>query len=409
MHIDNQYLGSGSQRVEKVLISVLDWSKQQSYRGFNKHDGLNSRVLSALLGWSKWSRLIAIQSVMRAPINLRPIFLVPKSYNPKGLSLFSRAHIDRYVTSGNVQHLQESEYILKLLRQLISPGNWSGNCWGYHYPWQDLGFYAKTNTPNAVVTCFVCEAFLHAYRVNKKTEYLEIVESAIRFLLNDLPILKNENDELCLAYMPLPMTMRVLDVSILIGAVIAQYEQFTGSKTYLDSARRLVSYVVHRQTEYGAWHYTDPPGDSPICHDNYHTGFILDALQRYMVATDDASYKLQYDRGLEFYAECLFNSDGSPRWMSDRDYPHDIHGAAQGILTFSRHQNHHGKLLTSIIDWALTNMYDSEGRFYYQKTKRYTKRFTLLRWCNGWMALALATYLRTLSEAEPIKHAMDIS
>ena len=39
-------------------------------------------------------------------------------------------------------------------------------------------------------------------------------------------------------------------------------------------------------------------------------------------------------------------------------------------------------------------MYDPAGYFYYQKTILYTKRFCLLRWCNAWMARALAAVLR---------------
>jgi hypothetical protein len=37
--------------------------------------------------------------------------------------------------------------------------------------------------------------------------------------------------------------------------------------------------------------------------------------------------------------------------------------------------------------------YDLEGRFYYQQTRFYTKKFTFLRWCNAWMCRALASHL----------------
>ena len=76
--------------------------------------------------------------------------------------------------------------------------------------------------------------------------------------------------------------------------------------------------------------------------------------------------------------------------MHDVDFPHDNHGAAQGILTFSRHEKEYPGLADKIGQWTLDNMYHPKGRFYYQQTKHYTKRFTLLRWCNGWMARALS-------------------
>jgi hypothetical protein len=382
-----------SDQLEEVLEQLYAWSRQQGYRGYNKHDGLNSPLLNLFFGWGKWPRMIAIQGVMRFPLNLRPLILTPKVYNPKGLALFSRGLLDRFRHSGEIRHLQEAEELLTILDSIRSPGDWSGDCWGYHYPWRDPGFLAPSNTPNAVVTAFVCEAFLDAFRLTEKPEYLGRVRSALDFFSHDLTILKDTDEELCIAYMPLPMTMRVMDVSILIGSVMAQYGALAGDSTFDDTAIRLVRYVVNRQTDYAAWFYTDPPGDSHIRHDNYHTGFILDALWNYMEATGDNQWRRQYERGLGFYAEKLFNADGSPRWMSDQDYPHDIHGAAQGIITFSRHRNDYPDLPERIIDWSHRNMYHSEGRYSYQQGRYWRRSFTLLRWCNGWMARALGCYL----------------
>ena len=272
-----------------------------------------------------------------------------------------------------------------------------GVAWGYQYPWQDLGFFAPRGTPNAVVTAFVCGALLAAHRRLQDPALLSRVEAAIPFFTHDLQRLKDEPDELCLSYMPLPMTMRVLDVSILIAAVLAQFAQQANQPQWIKTAQRLARYVVNRQTDYHAWFYTDPPGDSPIRHDNYHTGFILDALARYMQATGDFQWQTQYANGLAFYAEQLFERNGAPRWMSDRQYPYDIHGAAQGILTFSRHLDTYGDLARNIARWSLDEMYNAQGRFYYQKTRLYTKKFTQLRWCNAWMVRGLAALAHRMS------------
>lgn len=382
-------------RVAAVLDQVYAWSRDQGWRGYNKHDGLNSPILRALLGWGKWPRVLAIQGVTRFPVNLRPLLLVPKTYNPKGLALFARGLLDHHRVDGDPDHLDQARELLGLLEGLRAPGAWSGDCWGYQYPWQDLGFFAPAGTPNAVVTSFVCQAYLDAYEATGEAWYLDTVGRSAQFFLRDLRVLKDEAEELCLSYMPLPMAMRVLDVSILIGAVLARHARLSGDGGALETARRLTAYVVHRQTPYAAWFYTDPPGDSPIRHDNYHTGFILDALAGYMDATGDRAWQPVHDAGLAYYREHLFGADGAPRWMNDRDYPHDIHGAAQGILTFARCGDL--DMAWRIAGWALGRMYDPEGRFYYQETRRYRKRFTLLRWCNAWMARALAHLLRVAS------------
>ncbi|MBU0482277.1 MAG: hypothetical protein KKG47_14375 [Proteobacteria bacterium] len=382
--------------VNQVLDRVYLWSKNQGFIGYNKHDGLNSSLLNLLLGWAKWPRIIAIQTVMRAPVNIRPLLGVAKTINPKGIALFTLGLLDRFKHSRDETYLHEAEQALSLLMRIQSPSTeWSGTSWGYPYPWQDLGFFAPPHTPNAVVTSFVCEALLEAYRVTGNPDYLSTVRSSINFFLNDLTVILDTPDVLCLGYMPLPMTMKVMDVSILVGAVLSQYTELSKEAPLLDKARRLVGFVVSKQTDYGAWYYTDPPGDSLIGHDNYHTGFILDALWRYMESSDDWNWKKNYETGLKFYAEQLFNMDGSPRWMSDKNFPHDIHGSAQGLITFSQATANgydYRELLEKILTWALENMYDASGRFYYQKKSSYTKKFTLLRWCNAWMFRGLSSY-----------------
>jgi hypothetical protein len=384
-------------RVNNVLDAVLDYSEAQNWQGFDKHDALNSPILEVVCGWNRITRLLAVQAVMRSPVNLRPMLLTARTYNPKGLALFIRGLLDRYSLDGNDQHLVRVRTLIRQLDDMAVTTPSGGRAWGYQYPWQDLGFFAPRGTPNAVVTAFVCEAFLAAHRQWGEPEFLSRVEAAIPFFLGDLQRLKDEPEELCLSYMPLPMSMRVMDVSILIASVLAQFARQANQPQWLEPARRLVCYVVRRQTDYHAWFYTDPPGDSPIRHDNYHTGFILDALSNYMDATGEREWQPQYDAGLAFYAEHLFEPSGAPRWMSDREYPYDIHGAAQGILTFSRHMNTHGELALRIADWSLNEMYSQEGRFYHQRTRWYTKKFTQLRWCNAWMVRALAAFAKGIS------------
>jgi hypothetical protein len=377
---------------EQVLDRVLQWSRARDYRGYNKHDGLNSPVLACLLGWGRWPRLIAIQGVMRAPVNPRALLLTPRTLNPKGLALFAQSWLTRHRFNPEPAGLEAALELLSVLHGLRRVTA-SGSGWGYPYPWQDPAFHAPRHTPNAVVTCFVCEAYMDAFEITKRAELLDPVTQAVAFLTRDLTVLKQTPDELCLSYMPMPMSMRVMDVSILIGAVLARYGTLTGTSEYTPQARRLVNYVVHRQTEYGAWYYTDPPADSLITHDNYHTGFILDALWRCMEYMREDSWREVYRQGLRFYRDRLFTPEGAPRWMHDRDFPHDVHGAAQGVITFARHQDEEPGFARRVLDWTLANLYEPEGRFGYQVTRWYRKRFTLMRWCNAWMCRALSQYI----------------
>ncbi len=83
--------------------------------------------------------------------------------------------------------------------------------------------------------------------------------------------------------------------------------------------------------------------------------------------------------------------------MSDQHYPIDIHGCAQGIITFSLQQRRFGSgevMATRILDWTLANMWDPRsGWFYYQKRRGFRTKIRELRWCQAWMSWALASYL----------------
>lgn len=389
-----------TKHIELALRKTLAWSKAEKYLEYTKHDALNSPYVNFLFGFSRPTRILATQVVMRSPIDIRRLIGVRKSANPKGLALLVMALLDNFERDGDGHDLAEAEILLDELLRLRSTGNWHGDCWGYQYPWQDLGFYATSGTPNAVVTAFVCEAFLRAFQITQKERYLDVVVSASRFFLTDLVVLKSTDREQCLAYMPLPMKMRVMDVSVLIASVLAAVHRQRPDLQLGARAHRLCQYVVNQQSEEGAWYYTDPPEDSPVKIDNYHTGFIVDAILRTGRNLGTTEWDRNQALGVDFYASRLFNSDGSPKWRSDVDFPHDIHGAAQGILTFSEpvNRNRYPDLAAKIMNWALSNMYDETGRFYYQQWRHYTNRNTYLRWCNAWMCRALAFNLRTSPE-----------
>jgi hypothetical protein len=189
-----------------------------------------------------------------------------------------------------------------------------------------------------------------------------------------------------------------MDVSALAGACAARLALIDGSDAMMQEAARLVRYVVSKRTEYDAWYYADPPEASHITHDNYHTGFILDAILDYENASGSDEFAVAYDRGLRYYHQNLFEPDGAPRFMNNRRYPYDIHGCAQGIITFARSGNRGGlaglEMSGKVLQWTLRHMYDSKtGWFYYQKKRLFTTRIRLLRWCQAWMCHALGVYL----------------
>lgn len=379
-----------------VLDRVLQTARSDNYKGYSKHDGLNSPVLERLARGSRLRRLGAIQVVTRSPVDIRPLVGVRKARNAKGLSLFARALLARHRMTGSADDAREAGELLDWLVE--NPAKFDGLCWGYPYPWQDVGFFAPRDFPNRVVTSFVGQAMLDGYETLHDERYLDAARRAVWFLLEAPKTLFEDDNRRCLSYVPDPsINWIVMDVSALTGALAARLGAITGDRDLIREGGRLVRYVVSKQTGYGAWFYADPPSASHITHDNYHTGFILDAILQYGLSAGSDEFEHAYHHGIEFYERRLFEPSGAARFMTDRRYPIDIHGCAQGIITFSLQQRHLGTgavTATRVLGWTLGHMWDPKtGWFYYQKRRGYRTRIRELRWCQGWMSWALASYL----------------
>jgi hypothetical protein len=382
-----------------ILSSVLDQVKKQDYSGWEKFDALNSRFLLFVSLKSAWLRFLYIQGVKEMPFNIRPLFGVKKTRNQKGMALFARANLFLFETSGNKVYLEEAEKLLVWLLENPSPGQ-KNFCWGYSFLWQDIPpFCQKIDEPNIVVTCFVGESLVHAYKLTQKKQYLDALISIADFITKDLPVMSETESERAVSYILTEVNYTVLNVQVMSASLLAKIEKLTGNSALAVIAKKQVNYLMGKQTDYGAWYYTWPHTKSYIRHDNYHTGGILDNLLEYIETTGNKDLFEKYKQGLEYYRQHLFEEDGAPRWMNDSKFPHDVHGAAQGIISFTKASKYFPEYLhwaESIADWTIKNMYrEKRHDFIYRKGRFYKWNYSLIRWCNGWMCRALAEYYFT--------------
>lgn len=389
-------------RLLEVQDRTLDTGRHLDWSGYSKHDALNAPWLETLAGSSRLRRIALIQLVMRSPLHVRPWLGVRRARNAKGVALFARALLARHRLLENPRSAEEGAALLDWLLESAS-SDFDGLSWGYPYPWQDVGFFAPRGFPNRVVTSFVVQALLDGYETLDRPRFLDAAREGVRFLLNAPRTLYQDSDHRCLSYVPSSdVNWIVMDVSALVGAAVSRYAAIGADPPLMSEAGRLIRYVASKQTDQGAWYYADPPSASHIGHDNYHTGFILDSILRYQQASGSDEFSTVYERGIEFYRRRLFTPDGAPRFMSDRRYPFDIHGAAQGVISFSLAQKalgHGGVTAARILTWMLEHLWDPEtGWFYYQKRRLYRTRVRLLRWCQAWPAHALGVYLESVEE-----------
>ncbi len=399
--------------MNQLLISFQKlrlYCESEQFKGWDPYDGLNSRVLRALLPLkhSAFLRLCVIQGFKRCPINLRPLLRVPKGYNAKGIGLFLQGYCNLYhAVEKNAELERDLGSLLELklriceladlLISLRSKGNYSGACWGYNFDWQaQFLFLFPKFTPTVVATNFCATALMEAYEVTNEKPYLDIALSAAEFVMNDLHRADYSGGFL-FSYSSLPGNDTVFNASLLGSKLLSYCYHYTGEESYREAARQSVIACCNGQAEDGSWVYGMLPGGQ-AWKDSFHTGYNLDGLIAYEEQTGDKSFHDNIERGFRFYIEHFFEADGCPKYYHEKKYPIDIHCPGQLFVTLARlhkFEEYHD-LAERVLNWTIENMQNEKGYFYYQLKQGKSSRISYMRWSNAFMFNALSYYILSI-------------
>lgn len=372
------------------LERLTAYVESQDYAGWDPYDGLNSRVFQTLWPANRIPvvRLAWIQWFKRSRVNLRRLLRVPEGTNPKAIALFVSGYCSRYRADGQLRDLETAIVLADRLLTLTSPG-FDDACWGYNFDWQSLSDFKPAYLPTGVVTSFAGYALLDLYEISGETRFLEAAVSASRFMMRHLNRTVDETGDVCFSYSPQDRST-VYNASLLVSKLLARVYSITGTPETARLARSSVSYCSRRQTADGAWIYGTEGHHRWV--DSFHTGFNLESIGEYQKHTGDSSFAAVLERGLQFYLETFFTADGVARYYRDATYPIDIHCIAQLISTMTSLQRveTHASLLSAVLAWALENMQDPSGYFYYQHGTTKTNTIPYMRWSQAWMFHSLS-------------------
>lgn len=376
------------------LFRLFDYCKSQDWIGYDPYDGLNSEVFHFLPAFKniKIFRLLFSQMNKKSVFNFRPLIGIRKGRNPKGTGLFLSGMLHLYKRGNRKEYLSYINSFLEWLKKDICPG-YSGYCWGYNFDWQSRAFFLPKGTPTVVNTSFIGRAFLEGYEVLREEELLEIARSACNFILKDLKRLET-NGSICFSYSPRDRYF-VHNATALASSLLAMTFDKTREEDLVKVAKKSIQYVIDHQTNDGAWVYGEDPIAQKTGTDNFHTGFILESLKIYTESTNDDEYKGNIKNGLDFYQNCFFLDDGTPKYFPHKIFPIDIHSASQAAITLIQLRDYGAdmNLCRKVISWMIDNLQDSKGYFYYQKGRFFTNKIPYMRWAQAWAFRALSSYL----------------
>ena len=381
----------------KRFRNLLNYIKHNECIGYDPYDALNSRFLGKIP--SKFIKLGSTQMFVYSPINLRLVFGIKRNYNSKGLGLVLQAICNAFKI-GIIKKNEFNKLFSNIADKLIelSSKGYSGYCWGFNFPWQDITRFSRSYLPTIVNTSFIGNAFLDLYEITRNEKYLKIVKSAKNFILNDLNLFENDKG-ICFSYTPIDHNV-VHNASLLGASLLARLSLITDNHEDMEIIKKVLNFSLSYQRENGLWPYSlDKKTGNERMQIDFHQGFILDSLMDIVKYTGLNNRKLEIalKKGLLFYHNEQFEG-GRSRWRWPRRWPVDIHHQAQGILTFCKAYEYfkEKKYLDKaekIMDYTLENMYDERGFFYYQKWPFFTNKISYMRWSQAWMLLALSKFL----------------
>ena len=381
--------------MEKIISlnsDLLNKLREEDFNGYDPFDFLNSKIFQLTpFKYSKWFRLAWIQLGKHLPLNLRPLLLVPKKRNPKGIGLIISGLIQDYNRTNDTQYLNEARSLAEwLLTQRCDHSKWTYSCWGYHFDWQARSFYVPAGKPNIITTYYVARALYDLGKIVHEEKFIAAAIDSAKFI--SLHLYQEQEEDCFFRYIPGENTL-VHNANLLGSAWCAFVGKELNDAKMIDQSLKATRSSVKAQTKEGAWLY-----GSNIFHnfvDGFHTGYNLEALCFIKDSLKTSEFDKNIEIGYHHYLNSFFEKDGTVKYYNHSLYPIDMHSFAQAIFTLLKVGNKHSELslCDMVVKRAVELMYlPNKNRFSYQKRKWFTNKINYMRWTQAWAYYSFAYY-----------------
>lgn len=278
--------------------------------------------------------------------------------------------------------------LFALIKQTRSPLARNAG-WGLPFFWGGSDKHPP-HWPTAITTTIVLEALLDARHLLASTEVLGLVESGIRFLLEECGVVELPEGD-CILYGP-GDTRLILNQSAAAAGLIARAGALLGRDDLVAQAGRAALLVAHHQNKNGSWYFAPAHAGHPVdtIIDSRHTGYIIEGLSSVEAVLPQTEVAAAIERGWAYNVEHLVDA-GKPRWSPAATWPIDAHDVAQSILTALAHGDQ--DLAAAHVGFALDRFYIGGGVFRYKAFENGNGNDAVfIRWTQAPMYKALRRY-----------------
>ncbi len=389
----------GAPDIRHAYELLFEWIHQQNYRGYDPYDGLLSQW--KILHSNRLTRLGLVYLNKFSPINLRPVLAIRPMVDNQAIGLLVQAALRA--------EPKRTPVAWKVLVDEIKSASLFSvegyHCWnGHPFPVQMRHYYRGTSVPEVIGTEACTDALILLFRRDPSATWIPDMLKSIRgFLLERLftryrsashfRYSSSTSPHLCTYNASVIAARLVLDINAVLDETVGMHE-----------VEEAFDFTISKQKTDGRWLYRiNLDTGSEKDQVDFHQGFVLDAILRYVEVTGDPRAEEAYWRGLEFYDQQQFTTDGRSFHRVPRKWPTNIHYQAQGIVTFvnaARVDEWRLERAIQIARWTIKEMQNPRGYFEHLRFKHWRNRIPYMRWGNATMARALAELLAKTESAD---------
>ena len=305
-----------------VLEELLEYSKNNNFRGYDPYDFMNSRSCIILKKYPI-TRLIMTQSFKISPVNMRFFFKTSKSSGPKELSLFLSTYSKLYHITKEKRYFILATYLIRKIMEQRLPSSY---LWGSAYDCHIGG-----------ILSFVGLSLIDYYKANSLIPLKKVIEKIRNNIFDKLLSPDKSYFHYSTRHSKVVLNQNSLVLRFLfMSDTVSPMNNFEFNLCQ----KILEDLLFSNQHKEGYWPYN--LAKNRRFDFDYHQGFIIESLidiascQRYK----NNRINEVINSGLDFYMNRQFNSSGSSKWKLNSNWPIDIHDLCQGIITFSKASNY---------------------------------------------------------------------
>ena len=302
-----------------------------------------------------------------------------------------------YQATGDVSQLENSIHFLTELEKSRCP-EFKEYCWGYPFDWVWRGGTINRETPLITTTPYVYEAFLQAFERQPRDEWKLILESIARHAATDIKDFRTSETASSCSYTPSDEG-GVINAAAYRAFLLTSASKVFGNEDYLRIAERNLNFVLENQNPDGSWFYAVDGVRDFV--DHYHTCFVMKSLAKIHALTGHAGIVGALGKGVSYYLNNLFDSDGLPKPFSRAPrltvYKRELYDCAECINLCLLLRDRFPQLeatLEKVVTHILEAWTKPDGSFRSRKLHLGWDNVPMHRWGQSQMFRSLAFYFR---------------